>query len=279
MRIKTLVRPVAGAAIAGALFLAPAPAALAQPAGTATDVSATARAVSGTQTRFLETQGAVFTGDVITTDPTGQAQIRFADDTKMVVGPNSQLEIDRFVFQSSTTASEVSMETVRGAFRFITGRSSKQAYRINFPGGTIGVRGTEIDMVIGPDGTGKFALWEGAFEVCDDSSPRRCALIEDPCTVIIVTPAGDFEWVQNVYERTDLLDAEFPYAFRQNLVQPTYRTSARGCEAREYTAPPESRDTAPNSEPAPGPEEEVEQDDEGEGEGEGEYGDEGYTNG
>lgn len=270
MRMNPFTRPAAGAALVCTLLLAAIPASMAQQAGTATDVSATARAVTGDAVRFLETRGAVFTGDVITTDATGKAQLKFADDTRMVVGPNSQLEIDRFVFQSSTTASEVTVEAVRGAFRFITGQSSKQAYRINFPTGTIGVRGTEIDMVIEADGTGKFALWEGAFQVCDNSSPRRCALVEDPCTVIIVSPGGNFEWVQNVYERTDLLDAEFPYAFRQNLVQPIYRTAAGGCEMREFNSPPRNPDTTPVSGTAPEPDEEEDQEEEEEEEEEGE---------
>ena len=86
---------------------------------------------------------------------------------------------------------------------------------------------------------------------------------------------GNFEWVQNVYERTDLLDAEFPYAFRQNLVQPIYRTAAGGCEMREFNSPPRNPDTTPVSGTAPEPdeeedqEEEEEEEEEGEGEGTG----------
>jgi len=221
--------------------------ALAQQAGTATEVNATTRALNaaGTQARFLQTRGAVFTGDFITTNRTGQAQIRFADDTRMVIGPNAQLTIDSFVFQGPANAQQITMGAIRGAFRFITGSSSKEAYTIRFPAGTIGVRGTELDIVVEPDGTGKVALWEGSIWICDTSSPRRCAEVDEPCTVLILRPNGAFEWVRNVYQRTALLEDEFPFAFAQQRVQQTYRVSSRSCELREYNPPPASRDTSP----------------------------------
>jgi hypothetical protein len=48
-------------------------------------------------TRRLRTQAPVFTGDLIVTGAGGEAQVRLLDETRLVVGPNSRLEIDRFV--------------------------------------------------------------------------------------------------------------------------------------------------------------------------------------
>ena len=69
-----------------------------------------ATAASGTGgSRTLVVDGPVFMGDVVKTDTGGSAQILFADDTKLVVGPNSQVKIDSFVFQSKTTAKSFSL--------------------------------------------------------------------------------------------------------------------------------------------------------------------------
>ena len=89
----------------------------------------------------LEPEAAVFSGDRIDTGPVGEAQIRFRDDTKLVVGPNSSMIIDAFVFDDDNTARDISINVVRGAFRFITGNSPKDAYTITTPTATIGVRG------------------------------------------------------------------------------------------------------------------------------------------
>ena len=59
--------------------------------------------------------------------------------------------IAAFVFNNDDTARQVSINAVRGAFRFITGKSSKDAYSITTPTATIGVRGIvrpEIQAVV-----------------------------------------------------------------------------------------------------------------------------------
>jgi hypothetical protein len=49
--------------------------------------------------------------------------------------------IDAFVFNNDNTARQVSINAVRGAFRFIIGKSSKDAYSITTPTATLAVRG------------------------------------------------------------------------------------------------------------------------------------------
>lgn len=91
--------------------------------------------------RVLLQEAAVFSGDQIITGPTGEAQIKFRDDTKLVVGPNSTMVIDAFVFNADDSARQISINAVRGAFRFISGKSAKDAYTITTPTSTIGIRG------------------------------------------------------------------------------------------------------------------------------------------
>jgi hypothetical protein len=91
--------------------------------------------------RLIELQGAVFMGDQIVAGPEGLAQIKFIDDTRLVVGPNSRLTIDKFVFNPDNTAQEVSINMIKGTFRFISGRSPSGAYTLRTPTMTAGIRG------------------------------------------------------------------------------------------------------------------------------------------
>jgi len=127
------------AALAAALVVGPA--VDAQPSGVVLAVVQQSEIDSATGRRVLVQEAAVFSGDRIITGPGGEAQVKFRDDTRLVVGPNSMMTIDAFVFNDDDTARQISINAVRGAFRFITGNSPKDAYSITTPTATIGVRG------------------------------------------------------------------------------------------------------------------------------------------
>ncbi len=130
---------IASAALAATLFLAPA--AYADPDGVVIAVIQQAHVDAKTGKKILAKANPIFTGDRIITDQIGEAQIKFRDDTKLVVGPNSTLVIDAFVFNRDDTARQVSISALRGAFRFISGKSPKDVYKITTPTATIGIRG------------------------------------------------------------------------------------------------------------------------------------------
>jgi hypothetical protein len=110
--------------------------------GTVLAVVQMSEADGQTGKRVLVMDGPVFSGDRIVTGPSGNAQIKFRDNTRLVVGPNSTMVIDAFIFGGDGEAArKVTINAVRGAFRFITGNSPKDAYSITTPTATIGVRG------------------------------------------------------------------------------------------------------------------------------------------
>lgn len=115
--------------------------AAAQPSGLVLAVIQQSEADGTTGKRVLTVTAPVFAGDKIVTGPVGEAQVKFRDNTKLVVGPNSAMVIDAFVFDDNDTARKISINVARGAFRFISGKSPKDAYSITTPTATIGVRG------------------------------------------------------------------------------------------------------------------------------------------
>ena len=112
--------------------------------GKAASVVPSADFTRGTVVRTLTIDEALEQDDRIRTTQSGLIQVRFLDDTLLTIGPNSEILLDKFVFEGST-AKSLSIEVVRGAMRFVSGTSNHSAYEIKTPVATIGVRGTVVD--------------------------------------------------------------------------------------------------------------------------------------
>lgn len=222
----------------GALALAALPSASSalSPSGAAEKVSQSAQARGAAGARALDVQGPVYMGDQINTNRAGEAQIRFVDNTRFVVGPNARVTIDKFVF-SGSTARTVTISAVKGAFRFITGNSPKNAYLIRTPVMTIGVRGTGLDGFV-ETGTGRttVALYEGSALLCDASN--QCITAQAGCTIVVVPPGGGF---QDPGPTTRALF--LPYSLSQGSLLPQYRLNTSACRggAVPLRTPGESR--------------------------------------
>ncbi len=118
----------------------------ATPVGKIEKASGSARASGPAGTRSVKTGSDVFLGDTIKTAGSVELQIRFLDQTKLVIGPSSTLKVDQFVLKGNNTASKFAIRAARGTFRFITGKSKKSAYKIFSRSATIGIRGTGFDF-------------------------------------------------------------------------------------------------------------------------------------
>lgn len=195
-----------------------------EPSGSAVNVSPAVSASGSAGSRVLEVKGAVFMGDEIVASPNGLAQIRFIDNTRLVVGPNSRLTVDRFVFNPDNTARQVTITMAKGAFRFISGNSPHEAYRLRTPTMSLGVRGTVIDINVA-DGVSSAAFTSGSGEVCDNGG--NCLVATDDCTLHIVSngqvrPAGRLETQQ-------LLARSFPFLASQGALGADFRTNISAC--------------------------------------------------
>jgi hypothetical protein len=138
--VAAVAATIAVAAVAANMAFA-GPAAALEPSGHAVKVSPAVNATGPGGERMIVLQGAVFMGDEIVANPSGLAQIRFIDNTRLVVAPNSRLTIDTFVFNPDNTAREVAISLIKGSLRFISGNSPDGAYTIRTPTMTAGIRG------------------------------------------------------------------------------------------------------------------------------------------
>jgi len=85
--------------------------------------------------------------DVIVTGADGSVGITFADNSRMSIGPNSVLVIDRFVFDSTTHGGAFETSLGKGTLNAVSGnltRQSPDAMKVKTPTAVLGVRGTEF---------------------------------------------------------------------------------------------------------------------------------------
>ena len=104
--------------------------------GTANSVKPDA---SGSISGTLSAGSSVHENETIKTGSSGQAGLRFNDQSNLNVGPSSQVRLDKFVYDSNKGSGTVAIEATRGAFRFAS--QGKGEIKINTPSGTLGIRG------------------------------------------------------------------------------------------------------------------------------------------
>lgn len=206
----------------------------AQPAlaagGTALGVKQQAELQADGAVTVLEVGKDIQIGDEVRTGSAGQVQIKFDDATELVVGPNSKLLIEDYLLRGDNSAGKLAINALAGTFRFATGSSAKDRYKISTPTGTIGVRGTEFDFVVDEDGT-KVLLYEGGVRICSTSG--QCAEITDPCSLGVYddSEANDTGATTDM-TRADraLLRKAFKYASDQSpLIREFWFNNSRQC--------------------------------------------------
>jgi hypothetical protein len=156
------------AAILSAAALTGAPALATESIGEAVAVIDQASTVGSVGEQTLAVGMAVHRGDLVKTDEIGEAQLLFNDGTRLVVGPNSEMMLDDFVFRSGATENQFVVRALNGAFRFITGEATKDSYLIHTPSATIGVRGTVFDFAVTSDDT-QLLLLHGGVNMCGNN--------------------------------------------------------------------------------------------------------------
>jgi ferric-dicitrate binding protein FerR (iron transport regulator) len=151
----------------------------------------------------IRVNDSVFRNESVRTGQDGSAKFVFIDATNLALGPSSTVKLDRFVFNDDSSYSHAAVNLAKGAFRFSSGNSSKDAYEIKTGNATIGVRGTILDISAQPGRT-MVSLVEGQAVVCPrsrfDGDPRTlganslkkfdCGELLHPGDTIVVTSAG-----------------------------------------------------------------------------------------
>jgi len=135
--------------------------------GTAASTRPNVEAVGVGSTQTLSAGSEIYANQTVRTGNRGMADLVFLDKTNLSVGPTSEVRLDKFVYDPTGSSGSVVLQATRGAFRFVTGSQAKQAYQVSTPHGTLGVRGTVVELLVNKPGeecVAKLRLVEGEAE-------------------------------------------------------------------------------------------------------------------
>lgn len=106
--------------------------------------------IIGGQSQPVSKGTALYSNETVRTGENGVADLVFLDSTNLTVGPISEVLLDKFVYDPNGSSGVVVLQATKGAFRFVTGSQDKRAYQVQTPFGSLGVRGTIVEMMLVP---------------------------------------------------------------------------------------------------------------------------------
>ena len=213
----------------------------------AVDVTSAAEAV-GSAKRIVKTvtgTGAVGNREIGDEDPVyrdedisaaaaSRGELLLTDGSRIIVGENSTISLDRFVVAGNSFSSGT-INVAKGAFRFISGGSGKEAIKIKTPLSTIGIRGTIVDVYVQPgSGVTHAVLISGRITACANGGP--CITTRRACDIVQIPGRGQIEQVPFLHSSARTQNEE-EHQFsltgaNQQLFSPRWRAFEGGCYAR-----------------------------------------------
>ena len=97
---------------------------------------------------------AVFEADGLRTGPDGRLGITLRDDTRVSLGPSSEVRLDRFRYAPADSQLGLVLKVLRGVAAYVSGRIAKlspDSIRLETPEAIVGVRGTTVALRVTPE--------------------------------------------------------------------------------------------------------------------------------
>jgi len=124
------------------------------PAGRIKVVSGTAFIVRAGQTLPAAVGQAVYESDSLRTGADGRLGITLDDDSRVSLGPGSEVRLDTFRYAPAQGAVSLAMMFLRGIAVYVSGQIAKLApdsIRLETPAAIVGVRGTTLAVHVVPE--------------------------------------------------------------------------------------------------------------------------------
>jgi hypothetical protein len=93
----------------------------------------------------------IYESDTVTTGADGRLGLTFADETRLSLGPDSEVRLNRYLYAPAEGGLAFALRVVRGLATYVSGRIAKlspDAIRLETPSAIIGVRGTRLAISV-----------------------------------------------------------------------------------------------------------------------------------
>jgi len=135
----------------------------------------------------------VYTNEVVHTGKHSSTALLFLDKTRLQVGANSDLVLDRYIYDPNSNVGNVAVNFSTGIFRFVTGKmKNKDGYDLKTPSGVMAIRGTKLIIYVDEKGNTitYFEVGEGTCKSCGGSQADvhagQSALVPIDCSGVTV---------------------------------------------------------------------------------------------
>lgn len=115
--------------------------------GSVSRQQASATAIRDGRPISLSPNAMVHEDDELQTGPNARLELTLKDGTKLTMGENSTLVVDKFVYDMNSDMGTAIVKALKGPFRFVTGRIGAMANKqveVRTAFATIGIRGTDF---------------------------------------------------------------------------------------------------------------------------------------
>lgn len=122
------------------------------PAGHIKTVSGAALIVRGGATSPARAGDPIYATDALRTGADGSVGVTLRDDTRLSLGPSSEVRIDRYVYSPGEGGLGMVLKFMHGVAVYVSGRMAKlapDAVRLEAPSAIVGVRGTTVAIRVG----------------------------------------------------------------------------------------------------------------------------------
>ena len=131
----------------------------------------------------LEFEDAIYMNEVIETDDESAIVINFADGSKLTLGENAKIVIDKYVYNPGGSSNEQVITLTKGAFRFLSGSIPKEKVKLTTPTVTIGIRGTELIFDVAEDGETEMSTVSGEADCTDGAGETLTVAVDESILV------------------------------------------------------------------------------------------------
>ena len=131
----------------------------------------------------MELEDDIYMNEIVETGEESALIVKFSDGSKLTLGENAKIVIDKYVFDPASSTGEQAVTLTKGAFRFVSGALPKASVKISTPTVTIGIRGTELVFDVADDGETEMSTVSGEADATDGSGETLTVGVDESIMV------------------------------------------------------------------------------------------------